>query len=263
MSSRRPARQILVAVLLGVLVGGGLMAVTPAGAQVSQSVATSWKKIWKKNLRPLADKRYYTKAQSDAKYATKAESAAGDAAANAATDAKLGGYYKKTESDARYAGAGSSYTKAESDAKYAPSAPVLRGSYMLLATNSAYTTVPISLGQGFATAPTMRYISLGEALPTGCSGSAAAPNAAPGYLCVFESYNFGSITVSTCRSAPTVACGAENADQFGTTLYASAGAGTIEVNGTWAARPAAIAAPTLPLREQGPSSVTGGPPAVR
>src|SRR6476469_1914463 len=119
MSSRRPVRQLLVAVLLGVLVGGGLMAVTPAGAEVSQAAATSWKKIWKKELKPLAAKAFYTKKQSDSTFATKAESAAGDAAANAATDAKLGGYYKKAESDAKYAGAGSSYTKAESDAKYA------------------------------------------------------------------------------------------------------------------------------------------------
>ena len=47
------------------------MAVTPAGAEVSNAVATNWKKIWKKNLKPLADKRYYTKAKSDAKYQPK------------------------------------------------------------------------------------------------------------------------------------------------------------------------------------------------
>ena len=47
------------------------MAVTPAGAEVSSAVATSWKKIWKKNLKPLADKRYYTKKQSDAAYQPK------------------------------------------------------------------------------------------------------------------------------------------------------------------------------------------------
>src|SRR6476646_5017472 len=111
MSSRRSVRQLLVAVLLGVLVGGGLMAVTPAGAEVSNAVATNWKKIWKKNLKPLADKRYYTKAQGDTKYATKAESAAAAAAAqagatsaaNSATDGKLGNYYTKAQGDAKYA----------------------------------------------------------------------------------------------------------------------------------------------------------------
>ena len=71
MSPRRTPRQLVVAVLVGVLVGGGLLAVTPAGAEVSQVAATNWKKIWKKNLKPLADRRYYTKAQSDTKYQPK------------------------------------------------------------------------------------------------------------------------------------------------------------------------------------------------
>lgn len=111
------------------------MAVTPAGAEVSSAVATNWKKIWKKNLKPLADKRYYTKAQSDTKYSTKAETAAGDAASNAATDSKLGGYYKKTdtysraEADAKYAAAGSSYSKAESDGRYLRVPSLVTGNY--------------------------------------------------------------------------------------------------------------------------------------
>ena len=95
MSSRRSVRQLLVAVLLGVLVGGGLMAVTPAGAEVSSAVATNWKKIWKKNLKPLADRRYYKKAQSGATFSTKAEA-----------DAK---YQPK----GAYEAAGSGYAKAE------------------------------------------------------------------------------------------------------------------------------------------------------
>lgn len=108
MSSRRSVRQIVVAVLLGVLVGGGLMAVTPAGAEVTTAVATNWKKVWKKHLRPLADRRYYTKAQSDTKYQPRgAYEAAGSG-------------YSKAESDAKYAAAGSSYSKAEIDSKLAP-----------------------------------------------------------------------------------------------------------------------------------------------
>lgn len=94
MSSRRSVRQVLVAVLLGVLVGGGLMAVTPAGAEVSSAVATNWKKIWKKNLKPLADRRYYTKKQSDAKYQPKG------------SYETAGSGYTKAETDAKYAGAG-------------------------------------------------------------------------------------------------------------------------------------------------------------
>ena len=164
MSSRRSVRQLLVAVLLGVLVGGGLMAVTPAGAEVSNAVATNWKKIWKKNLKPLADKRYYTKAQSDTKYSTKAETAAGDAAsqaaANAATDAKLGGYYKKTET----------YSKAESDAKYQTKAQLIRGSYFVGSGSNVFGLGSFSYGVTFASSPTTHYIRTGDPIPVGLLG---------------------------------------------------------------------------------------------
>lgn len=195
MSSRRPVRQLLVAVLLGVLVGGGLMAVTPAGAEVSQAAATSWKKIWKKELKPLAAKAFYTKKQSDSTFATKAESAAGDAAAqagaNAATDSKLGSYYKKSESDAKYAGAGSSYTKAESDGRFARAPQVIRGVYATRFTATAAGQgggSSISFGINLAAAPTTHFIPIGTAAPAGCSGTPAAPSASAGHLCVFQGY---------------------------------------------------------------------------
>jgi hypothetical protein len=116
MSSRRTVRQLLVAVLVGILVGGGLMAVTPAGAEVSSALATNWKKIWNKELKPQADQRYYTKKKSNKRYYTKSDSDAkyqpkGNYALN-------GSSYTKAESDSKYAGAGSSYSKAESDGRY-------------------------------------------------------------------------------------------------------------------------------------------------
>ena len=104
MSSRRSVRRLVVAVLLGVLVGGGLMAVTPAGAEVTQAAATSWKKIWKKKLRPLADKRYYTQDQSDTAFQPRG---AYEAAGSGYTKAET---YAKAET----------YSKAEIDAKLAP-----------------------------------------------------------------------------------------------------------------------------------------------
>ena len=73
MSSRRTVRQLLAAVLVGVLVGGGLMVLTPAGAEVSSAVATNWKKIWNKELKPQADQRYYTKKKSNKRYYTKSD----------------------------------------------------------------------------------------------------------------------------------------------------------------------------------------------
>ncbi|WP_210438646.1 hypothetical protein [Nocardioides xinjiangensis] len=98
MSPRRSVRRLVVAVLLGVLVGGGLMAVTPAGAEVSQAAATSWKKIWKKDLKPLAAKTFHTKKQSDARYQPKG------------SYEPAGSGYTKSET----------YTRAEVDAKLAP-----------------------------------------------------------------------------------------------------------------------------------------------
>lgn len=99
------ARRSVVALTIGVLVGGGLLAVTPAGAEVSTAAATNWKKIWKKNLRPQADKRYYTKRVSNRRYARKGA---------------LADHYTKADADARFAAAGSSYSKTEIDAKLAP-----------------------------------------------------------------------------------------------------------------------------------------------
>jgi hypothetical protein len=176
MSARRSARKLFVAVLLGVLVGGGLMAVTPAGAEVSQAAATSWKKVWKKELKPLAAKTFYTKAQSDTKYASKADSAAAAAAAqsaaNASTDSKLGGYYKK----------------AESDAKYAKVPTVIRGTYAVRETASGSENMgdSISWGVNLASVPTVHYIPVTTAVPAGCSGTVQAPSADPGHLCIFE-----------------------------------------------------------------------------
>lgn len=74
------------------------MAVTPAGAEVSQSVATRWKKIWKKELKPLAARTFYTKKQSDSKYQPKG------------SYETAGSGYSKSET----------YSKAEIDAKLAP-----------------------------------------------------------------------------------------------------------------------------------------------
>jgi hypothetical protein len=230
MSSRRSVRQLLVAVLLGVLVGGGLMAVTPAGAEVSSAVATNWKKIWKKNLKPLADKRYYKKSQSDAKYASKAESAASaaaaQAAANAATDSKLSGYYKKTET----------YSKAESDAKYAPYPTTVRGSYFISGTASAGGELhadAVSFGFNFSVAPAVEVVAQGDPATANCPGTVAAPKAAPGFVCFYEELvtnNTGMVTLD-----PDVT-GFNTSGTFGlTALVGSGAAGSVINSGSWAA----------------------------
>jgi hypothetical protein len=247
MSSRRPVRQLVVAILCGVLVGGGLMAVTPAGAEVSQAVATNWKKIWKKNLKPLADKRYYTKAQSNTRYQPKG------------SYETAGSGYTKAESDAKYAGTGSSYSKAESDAKYAPYPTVIRGTYALGGTaTAAGQPFADSIAWGFtaASAPTVHYINNGAAVPAGCSGTVAAPNASAGNLCVFEA---AGINVTT-RDIDNASGTHPQASPFGANIWAySTAAGQVYVYGSFALRPAApvSAARVRPTPDRALGGATG------
>ncbi len=229
MKSRANLKRALAAVVAGVLIGGGVTAVSPAGAEVSQFAATNWKKIWKKKLQPHADKRYYTKAASNAKY-----TAAGAAYSKAEADAKY-------QAKGSYAAAGSSYTKAESDAKYAPTSALIRGTTMQTTTAAAAgakSGASISFGVTLSAPPTAHYIKLGDPIPLGCSGTPAAPVAEAGNLCVFE--NFASNNASNIIVTPTGA--ALGATTVGAVLFANAAAaGDTVVTTVWALRPAGIA----------------------
>lgn len=229
MYKRLRVRRSFVALLIGVLVGGGLLVVTPAGAEVSTAAATNWKKIWKKNLQPQADKRYYTKRMSNQRYATKSA---------------LADFWTKGEADARYqpkgdyAAAGSSYTKAESDAKYARYPAVQKGAWGLEVTAAAAGargTSVISLFPQPATAPTLHVIPLGGSVPGGCSGTVTAPEAAPGNLCIFTAV---SLNATNQRAFNPTDTGSFNASPFGVVLAVdAAAAGHVYAWGTWAMRP--------------------------
>jgi hypothetical protein len=267
MQSRSSLKRAVAAVVAGVLIGGAVTTVTPAGAEVSQFAATNWKKIWKKKLQPQADKRYYSKTASDTKYSTKTEvgAALGGYYTKAQADAALGGYYTKAQTDAKYqpvgtyAAAGSSYTKAESDAKYAPYPSVIRGTTMqatLADAAGGRVGGHISWGVTLSAAPTPHYIPSGAPVPAGCSGTAAAPNAAAGHLCVFEIYssnNTGNIIATPAGTAGATALGA--------VLFASsAGAGETVITTSWAVRPAGIStslAATSSIAPGGKDSVFG------
>ena len=97
LGTRNRWRTAVAGLVAGLLVGVTVAVVVPAiAAEDAMQAATNWKKVWKKHLRKYADKRYYTKSQSDARYAA------------------AGSSYSVTQSDARY------YTKAEIDARLAP-----------------------------------------------------------------------------------------------------------------------------------------------
>lgn len=230
-------RSIVLAATAGLLVGGMLTTVTPAGA----SLATNWKQIWKQEIKPRADKRYYTKAQSAATYETKA-----------AHDASLGNYYTKGQSDATYeskaahdasvgAALGNYYTKSQGDARYAPSPTVIRGVFMDLNGPAAgEVDSPIQFGVVLAQPPTVHYIKVGDPVPAGCGGNAQLPDAAPGHLCAFET---GSSNVTTRGIAGANAGVGDSSDTFGAYVYAHSAndTGLFWIRGTWALRPGALA----------------------
>ena len=229
------------------------MAITPAGAEVSNAVATNWKKIWKKNLQPLADKRYYTKAQSDTKYQPKGSY---ETAGSGYTKAET---YSKAEADAKYDAAGAAaaapaaataaansntdtklgnfFTKAQGDARYAPMPGVIRGTFIEVLSNATLATESISFGQTLSANPVVNIIQPSGVVPAGCAGgTVAAPSAQPGNFCLFLRYSSAeTLTVNNS----TLGSGASS---FGAILLANrAAAGYLEVSGSWAVRPSALA----------------------
>lgn len=238
---RRTAVATLTAV---VLVMGGVTAVTPAGAQVAEYAATNWKKIWKKQLQPLADKRYYTRTQSDAKYQPKGSyETAGSGYTRAESDAKYAGAgssYTKAETDANYYRKTDVYTKAQSDAKYAPFPTVYRGTWALSAVDDAHVGfTQISYPQ-LSAPPIVHFVDSGAAPPAGCSGNVQAPNAQAGHLCIFEGFSFN-------MDNPNVMGPEFGTDMgtFGGTIwdFATSGVNHGYALGTFAVRPIALAAP--------------------
>jgi hypothetical protein len=226
-----------VAVLCSIVLVAGAAALVSSPASAKASI--NWGHIWKTQLQPRADKRYYTKKKARAKFATKS---------------MLGNYYSKTVSDARYALLGSSYTKAESDAnyyskaqsdaKYAPFPSVIRGTYAILENGNAgqFLSDTISWGVTLSAAPTVHFINTGAAVPAGCAGTPAAPDAAPGNLCVFE--ELASNTTSRGIFNPATPTGfIGQASAFGAAVFAQPTVtGGIQDFGSWAVRPLALSA---------------------
>jgi len=128
---------------------------------------------------------------------------------------------------------------------FAPYPKVLRGNFGMGATAAAVgATVmgDISFGWTLPSAPTAHYIKVGDPLPAGCLGSAVAPNAAPGHLCIFERVVFGSgfSNIGVCDSTGFACPGA---DRGGAILYGyTTGTGLAQVLGTWAVRPTSVTA---------------------
>jgi hypothetical protein len=126
---------------------------------------------------------------------------------------------------------------------FAPYPKVIRGTFAMGVTAAAIGSsmlADISFGWTLPSAPIAHYIPIGGPVPAGCSGTAAAPNASPGHLCIFEAINAGSVTsTGVCSLANT--CPA--ADRTGAVVYGySSTTGLSQVAGSWAVRPASVSA---------------------
>jgi hypothetical protein len=126
---------------------------------------------------------------------------------------------------------------------FAPYPKVIRGNWGVSTTAAAANTslnTGISFGWTLPSAPTAHLIEIGDPLPAGCSGTAAAPNASPGHLCVFVSHAIGGLSdIGLCNLNNTC----PGADRTGSLVYAySSGTGTIQWSGSWAVRAASVSA---------------------
>ena len=90
----------------------------------------------------------------------------------------------------------------------------------------------ISFGFNLASAPTVQIVPVGGPTTAQCGGSVAAPSAAPGYLCLYESSLQNVTSLAVCNSAGT--CG-PSANSFGGELFVdSTAAGRFFADGAWA-----------------------------
>lgn len=127
---------------------------------------------------------------------------------------------------------------APSPALGAPRPVTLRGSYAArgtatagLATSSSVS--PISFGRSLGFSATMRFIVQNGPPTAQCPGTAAAPAAAPGYLCVYE------VSQGNRNNPPEVLNSqfgtAGGADRFGALVTVlNVGPGSFGSTGTWA-----------------------------
>jgi hypothetical protein len=87
-----------------------------------------------------------------------------------------------------------------------------------------------------ATAPTPHIIQPAAAPPAGCSGSASAPNASPGHLCIFITIQTNNNSTSQCNLINNT-CGGSASTRFGVGVQTFATAdGVFYAAGNWAVR---------------------------
>jgi hypothetical protein len=118
-----------------------------------------------------------------------------------------------------------------------PSGKTLRGVFLSAGSASAaggFVGDNITFGWTLSAKPTVHFIKVGATVPVGCSGTAVAPGAHPGNLCVFEVENTNvDDTVSRVWSPPANAM--NTAETYGAAVFSTSVAGGVyEFGGSWA-----------------------------
>jgi hypothetical protein len=132
-----------------------------------------------------------------------------------------------------YGNAGTFSFNAPSPATGSPRPVTLRGSYTARVNNSASTTTgttDISYGRLLPFTPQPRVIRFGMPVSAECPGTGAVPQAAPGFLCVYERSGDNVSGVAVLSSE----FGVNVTDRVGAVLVTGAGVGSSHSSGTWA-----------------------------
>jgi hypothetical protein len=115
-----------------------------------------------------------------------------------------------------------------------PSGRTIKGTYALQYVAEAVNEggrVAFSFGASLPAAPAASFIPQGGAATADCPGTAANPKAAPGHLCVYETFGFNVQNKLVVRPSTNTS----GADPFGAGVWMTAKAiGVAASQGTWA-----------------------------
>ncbi len=152
------------------------------------------------------------------------------APAPAASQLTVNGLWKslRPKTDKRY------YTKKQSRTRFAPKPHQVRGTWAWHAPDSkaqVFGVASISFGLTLPEPPIVHYIAFGQQPPSGCTGTAELPAAAPGHLCVWEGV---SAHVAVGQAGVTTMDSEVGADVFGAIVYGNSdGAAASWASGSW------------------------------
>jgi hypothetical protein len=246
----RPSPSIIISIfsLIIAMSSGAYAAVTIAEKNSVVSKSIKNKNVKAPDIKPAAVRNKHLGASSvDATKISDGSVGTADIGDGQVTSADIGDG-QIGASDFSPTALGNYYTKAEADGKFKPVLGLIRGTTIQAieatgAGQSAADNITYG-GETLSAPPTPHYIALGALVPAGCSGTAAAPVAAAGHLCVFEVFASANTSGNNLFGPGG---GGTSPTAFGGVLFASSlAAGEMVITTNWAVRPIALAPAAAP-----------------